>query len=160
MACNCKNKGRRGFEIVKDEFRKHPNIEIKMPVRGTAKSAGYDISTPEKIVIAPYGESSVIATDIKAYMEDGEVLKLYVRSSIGFKKGLMLINTVGIIDADYYSNPDNDGNIGFKLKNLTDKEVVIEKGERVAQGIFLSFLVAENDNFMNEDRVGGVGSTN
>lgn len=148
----------RGFKIVSDEFRKHPNVKIREPKRGTAKSAGYDICTPIDIVIAPHGVSDAIQTDIKAYMLDDEVLEIYPRSSLGFKNGLMLINTVGIIDSDYYNNPDNNGNIGFKLKNLTDNEVVIKSGERVIQGIFKKYLIADNDNAMG-NRVGGIGST-
>ena len=91
-------------------------------------------------------------------MLDDVVLVIYLRSSIGFKKGLMLINTVGIIDSDFYENPDNDGNIGFKLKNLTDKEVVIKAGERIMQGIFKKYLVIDDDN-CDKERVSGIGST-
>lgn len=149
----------RGFEIVKDEMRKFPNDNIELPIRGTAKSAGYDMRTPIEIIIPPYGESKAIATDIKAYMQDDEVLEIHVRSSLGFKKGLMLMNTTGIIDSDYYSNNDNDGNIHFKLKNLTDKEVIIEKGERVIQGIFKKYLIADDDQCINNERGGGIGST-
>lgn len=149
---------KRGFEVVADEYRKHPQINIKIPKRGTKNSAGYDICTPMKIVIPAHGISEAIQTDIKAYMLADEVLEIYPRSSLGFKKGLMLINTVGIIDSDYYSNSDNDGNIGFKLKNLTDKEVVIEAGEKIMQGIFKKYLKVDNDN-ANEERTGGIGST-
>ena len=141
--CRCSG-AERGFRVVKDEFRKHPDVEIQLPKRGSKGSAGYDICTPVDIVIPPYGISEAIQTDIKAYMLDDEVLEIYPRSSIGFKKGLMLINTVGIIDSDYFSNPDNDGNIGFKFKNLTDKEVVIEAGTRILQGIFKKYLVYYN----------------
>lgn len=148
----------RGFEVVESQYRKHPNIDIKKPKRGTKNSAGYDICTPIKIIIPAGGISEAIQTDIKAYMLDDEVLEIYPRSSLGFKKGLMLINTVGIIDSDYYSNKDNDGNIGFKLKNLTDKEVVIEAGEKIMQGIFKKYLKVDNDN-SNEARIGGIGST-
>lgn len=148
----------RGFEVVEDKYRKYPNVDIQIPQRGTMHSAGYDIFTPTKIVIPPYGISKAIQTDIKAYMLDDEVLEIYPRSSLGFKKGLMLINTVGIIDSDYYSNSSNDGNIGFKLKNLTDKEVVIEAGEKIMQGIFKKYLKIDDDN-VNEERIGGVGST-
>lgn len=121
----------RGFEVVDDKHRKHLNVDIQIPKRGTKNSAGYDICTPVKIIIPAGGISEAIQTDIKAYMLEDEVLEIYPRSSLGFKKGLMLINTVGIIDSDYYSNKDNDGNIGFKLKNLTDKEVIIEAGEKI-----------------------------
>lgn len=148
----------RGFEIVDDKHRKNPSVNVQLPKRGSINSAGYDICTPVDIIIPPYGVSDVIQTDIKAYMLDDEVLEIYPRSSLGFKKGLMLINTVGIIDSDYYSNTENDGNIGFKFKNLTDKEVVIKVGERVMQGIFKKYLIADDDN-VTSIRTGGIGST-
>ena len=150
---------KRGFKIVRDKFRKHKDVEIQLPKRGSKGSAGYDICTPVDIVIPPYGISDAIQTDIKAYMPDDEVLLIVPRSSVGFKKGLMLINTVGIIDSDFYENPDNDGNIGFKLKNLTDKEVVIKAGERIMQGIFKKYLIVDDDN-CDKERIGGIGSTN
>ena len=148
----------RGFEIVSDKFRKHPNVDIQLPKRGTKKSAGYDVCTPVDIIIPPNGISDAIQTDLKAYMLEDEVLEIVPRSSIGFKKGLMLINTVGIIDSDYYSNPDNDGNIGFKFKNLTDKTVEIKAGERILQGIFKKYLITDYDN-CDIERMGGMGST-
>jgi len=92
-------------------------------------------------------------------MQEGEVLILDVRSSIGIKKGLMLANTIGIVDQDYFSNKDNDGNIGICLYNMTDKPVHIEQFERIAQGIFIPFLVSDNGN-TDEERTGGIGSTN
>lgn len=148
----------RGFEVVDYKYRKHIDVDIQIPKRSTKNSAGYDICTPIKIIIPAGGISEAVQTDIKAYMLEDEVLEIYPRSSLGFKKGLMLINTVGIIDSDYYSNKDNDGNIGFKLKNLTDKEVVIEAGEKIMQGIFKKYLKVDNDN-SNEARIGGIGST-
>lgn len=148
----------RGFEIVSDEFRKHPDVDIQLPKRGTKKSAGYDICTPVDIIIPPNGISDAIQTDLKAYMLEDEVLEIVPRSSIGFKKGLMLINTVGIIDSDYYNNPDNDGNIGFKFKNLTDKAVEIKAGERILQGIFKKYLIIDDDD-CDVIRIGGIGST-
>lgn len=148
----------RGFEVVSDKFRKHPYVDIQLPKRGTKKSAGYDICTPVDIIIPPDGISDAIQTDLKAYMLEDEVLEIVPRSSIGFKKGLMLINTVGIIDSDYYSNPDNDGNIGFKFKNLTDKTVEIKAGERILQGIFKKYLITDYDN-CDIERMGGIGST-
>ena len=148
----------RGFEVISDEFRKHPNIEIKLPKRGSSKSAGYDICTPVDIIIPPNGISDAIQTDIKAYMLDDEYLEIVPRSSIGFKKGLMLINTCGIIDSDYYNNVDNDGNIGFKFKNLTNETVEIKAGERILQGIFKKYLTIDDDN-CDVIRTGGVGSS-
>ena len=148
----------RGFEVISDEFRKHPNIEIKLPKRGSSKSAGYDICTPVDIIIPPNGISDAIQTDIKAYMLDDEYLEIVPRSSIGFKKGLMLINTCAIIDSDYYNNVDNDGNIGFKFKNLTNETVEIKAGERILQGIFKKYLTIDNDD-CDIIRTGGTGST-
>ena len=101
-----------------------------------------------------------IWSNVKAYMAEDEVLQLYVRSSVGIKKGLMLKNTVGIVDSDYYSNKNNDGNIGLNLYNTTDEAVVIERGERVVQGIFMKYLTVDNDTFLKDERTGGIGSTN
>jgi len=147
----------RGFQKVSNSFRKHKNIEIKLPIRATKTSAGYDFSSPVSITIQPKSKE-VIWSDIKAYMQEGEVLILDVRSSIGIKKGLMLANTIGIVDHDYFSNLDNDGNIGICLYNMTDKPVHIEQFERIAQGIFIPFLVSDNGN-TDEERVGGIGSS-
>ena len=157
-SCRCSGEVR-GFKIVRDECRKHPDVEIQLPKRGSKGSAGYDICTPVDIVIPPYGISDAIQTDIKAYMPDDEVLLIVPRSSIGFKKGLMLINTVAVIDSDFYESPESDGNIGFKLKNLTDKEVVIKAGERIMQGIYVKYGITDDDE-CDKERIGGVGSTN
>lgn len=149
----------RGFEPVsKKHLKEHDSqSEVILPQSGSRLSAGYDFYLTRDVTIPP-GDSVFFWTDVKAYMQPGEVLLLNVRSSIGIKKGLMLSNTIGVIDADYYSNPDNDGNIGIELRNLSDKEVSLHKGERVAQGIFVNFLQADNGN-TSKDRVGGIGST-
>ena len=147
----------RGFLPVKEEMRKG-TMDYVLPVRGTSKSAGYDLASPIDVVIEPHS-SVLIWTNVKAYMQDDEVLEIYVRSSIGIKKGLMLKNTVGIIDADYYSNESNDGNIGLTLYNMTDEAVVIQKGERVCQAIFTKYLVADDDVCLKNERTGGIGST-
>lgn len=146
----------RGFEIVDDIHRKNED-EIILPTRGSKHSAGYDFYTPIPIRLQP-NEKKTVWTDVKAYMQEGEVLKMYVRSSIGIKKGIILSNGTGIIDMDYYSNPDNDGNIGICLTNISGKEVYIEANDRIAQGIFIPFLVADNGN-TEEERNGGIGST-
>ena len=110
----------RGFEVVSDEFRKYPEIDIQLPKRGDSRSAGYDFYAPCDITLQP-NEKVLLFSDVKAYMQDDEVLMLYVRSSIGIKKGLVLSNGTGIIDSSYYNNPSNDGNIGIALHNTTDK---------------------------------------
>lgn len=147
----------RGFEIVKEDMRKNKNVEIKLPQRGSKIAAGYDFSTPIEVTIQP-NESKLIWTDIKAYMQEGEVLLIDVRSSIGIKKGLMLSNTIGVIDADYYQNESNDGNIGISLRNISENPITLTAGERIAQGIFIPFLVADNGN-TDKIREGGIGST-
>jgi dUTP pyrophosphatase len=92
-------------------------------------------------------------------MQENEVLMLYVRSSIGVKKGVVLSNGTGIIDSSYYSNPSNDGNIGISLFNTSNKEVHIKAGERIAQGVFIQYLVTDDDNVLNNERAGGFGSS-
>lgn len=150
-------KKNRGFEVVQDYMRK-TNGEITLPTRGSERSAGYDFYTPCQITIPPHGCTGIIPMDVKAYMQDDEVLLLFVRSSIGVKKNVMLKNNTGIIDSDYYSNPSNDGNIGIALINNSNEEVIIPKGERVVQGIFVKYLVADNDSH-GGSRQGGFGSS-
>ena len=152
------NKLKRGFEIVNEGFRKHPNADIQLPIRGDSRSAGYDIRTPIRIELQP-NERVLVFTDIKAYMLPDEVLEIHVRSSIGVKKNIVLSNITGIIDSSYYGNPSNDGNIGLTLWNTSDKVQVLEANERVCQGIFKKYLVADNDNIANNERTGGFGST-
>ena len=105
----------RGFEIVRDDARKFADKEIQLPTRGTSKAMAYDFYANDDYVVAP-GEVAKVWTDVKSYMGDNECLILNVRSSMGGK--YMLANTIGIVDSDYYGNPDNDGNIGFFLKNI------------------------------------------
>ena len=147
----------RGFEQVTEQHIKVTG-ETTLPTRGSKESAGYDFYSKEEVVIKP-GKQYVFWTDVKAYMMNGEVLEMYVRSSIGIKKGLVLSNGTGIIDCDYFSNESNDGNIGLCLRNESDQPQTIEVGERIAQGIFKQFLVADNISSSTE-RTGGIGSTN
>lgn len=144
----------RGFEVVKDSMRKTTG-EIKLPTRGTSKAMAYDFYSNDIYIVKP-NEIAKVWTDVKAYMQDDECLILNVRSSMGGK--FMLANTQGWIDADYYSNENNDGNIGVFLKNISNEDIVINKGDRIAQGMFLNFLVADNGN-TDKTRSGGFGST-
>ena len=147
----------RGFEVVREDAKKFDTLKIQLPTRGSKIAAGYDFYAPETFAV-PAGKVYVVWTDVKSYMQEGEVLQLYVRSSIGIKRGLVLANGTGIIDADYYENSSNDGNIGIALLNCREEAVVIEAGERIAQGLFVSFLVADNGN-TDLKRAGGMGST-
>ena len=144
----------RGFEVVSS----FEDAQINLPQRTTAESAGYDIECAETVTINP-GEVKIVPTGIKAFMAYNEFLAIHIRSSIGIKRHIMLANCTGIIDSDYYNNEDNEGHILLGLYNLGTEAVPLEKGERVAQGIFTKYLVA-NDDEANGIRRGGIGSTN
>lgn len=149
------------FKLTKRGFKKLSENAI-IPTRATKKSAGYDLYVPlnsEDIVIKP-GCVGKFATDVAAYMNEDEFLAIVVRSSIGIKKKLILENQVGIIDSDYFGNPDNGGNIYVSFRNIGDDEVVLRAGERVAQGIFMKYLTVDDDTPLSEQRLGGIGSTN
>jgi len=148
----------RGFEIVIDKCRKFPNENIILPTRGSKDSAGYDFYSNETVTLQP-NESHVFWFDVKSYMRKGEVLKIFPRSSISIKKNLMLKNSVGIIDADYFENLQNDGNIASCFINVGTTPIIIEKGERISQGIFEKFLEADSGN-TDKERTGGIGSSN
>lgn len=144
----------RGFEIVNDTFRKTTDT-VTLPTRGTKKAAAYDFYANEDYTVKP-GEIVKIWTDVKSYMLDDEILIINVRSSMGGK--FMLANTSGWIDADYYGNKNNDGNIGVFLLNISDTYQEIKKGDRIAQGMFTKYLIADSGN-TDAERVGGFGST-
>ena len=131
--------------------------DIIIPTRATKGSAGYDFYSPVEIVLKP-NESIKIPTGIRCKIEDGYVLQIYPRSSLGFKYQMNLLNTVGIIDSDYY-NADNEGHIIIGIVNRGDKELVIKKGDRFVQGIFYKYYLAQEEE-NNKERHGGFGSTN
>lgn len=148
----------RGFEIVKGFEDKG----INLPIRKTKYSAGYDIEAAEDVVIPSFKKGdapTLIKTGLKAYMQDDEMLLLYNRSSNPKKKGLILANSVGVVDKDYYGNPDNDGHIMFAFFNIKDEDITIKKGEAIGQAIFQKYFVVDEDNAEGE-RKGGFGSTN
>jgi len=148
---------KRGFEIAKG----FESSNINLPVRKTKYSAGYDIEAAEDTVIPSFkkgNKPTLVKTGIKAYMGEDEVLILANRSSNPGKKGLILANSIGVIDSDYYGNPDNDGHIMFAFYNIKEEDIVIKKGEAIGQGIFQKFLVTDNDVSQGE-RTGGFGST-
>ena len=146
----------RFFEVVRDNCRKNSG-DIKLPTRATEYSAGYDFYSPIDIIIEPQ-ESVMIWTDVKAHMYYDNALIIIPRSSMG-KQPIMIANTVGLIDNDYYGNEDNDGNIGFRLLNLGKTPYEIKAGDRIGQGIFIKYGTVKNDNTISR-RSGGFGSTN
>lgn len=161
----------RGFEVV-SRLK-----DIKTPKRSTKHSAGYDFFAYEDVVIPSMWKDVIktlsskgmrsfpsilpvyVKTGIKAYMQDDEVLYLYNRSSNPKKLGLIIPNSVGVIDSDYYNNPDNEGEIMFAFYNIFPWDVTIKAGDKMGQGVFSKFLKADEDD-ADGIREGGFGSTN
>lgn len=147
----------RGFEVAKG----FENEGVNMPVRKTKFSAGYDIEAAEDCVIPAFKlgqKPTLVKTGLKAYMQEDEYLMLCNRSSNPFKKGLVLANSIGIIDADYYGNSDNDGAFMYAFYNMFDKDVEIKKGDVIGQAIFKKYEIIDGD-IAEGERVGGFGST-
>ena len=131
---------------------------VKLPVRATRGSAGYDFFAPLSLSIAP-GRTVKVPTGIRVEMQENWVLKCYPRSGLGFKYRLQLNNTVGIIDSDYFYS-DNEGHIFAKITNDTNegKTVEIEAGTGFMQGIFVEYGITVDDE-VSTVRNGGLGST-
>ena len=141
------------IEMIKDMYNK-----IELPTRATQGSAGYDFKSPMDIELNP-GETIKIPTGIRCKIEAGWVLKLYPRSSFGFKYRLQLNNTVGIIDSDYYGS-NNEGHIMVKITNDSNEGKVfkVNRGQGFVQGIFVPYGITVDDS-VNDERNGGFGST-
>lgn len=167
-----------------ERVSKYPDAVL--PVRKTAKSAGYDFTVAEDVVIPAYknllnrfptryfdsisledmgnmtknlkAKPTLVPTGIKCELNDNTYLELSVRSSCPLKYWLILANGVGIIDADYYNNPDNEGHIYFQMINLSPFNIQLHKGDVIGQGIIKPYLITEDDN-ASGDRLGGFGST-
>ena len=148
-------------KISKKQFKKDiPDgnyDDIVLPFRKTMNSAGYDFISLNRMCIKP-NESVKIPTGIKAMLNSDEFLAIYIRSSLGIKYGIRLSNQVGIVDADYYNNPDNEGHIWICVKNEGENDFVIEKGTAFAQGVFTKYYITDDDNASGV-RTGGIGST-
>lgn len=146
----------RGFEIAKG----YEDKGIHLPVRKTKNSAGYDVEAAEDVIIPPYEfgmKPTLIPTGLKAYCKEDEFYILVNRSS-GPKKGFVMANSVGIIDADYYGNVTNDGHFYFQYYNFLKEDLVIHKGDVIGQVIFLNYLKVDQDDATGE-RIGGFGTT-
>lgn len=167
-----------------ERVSKYPDAVL--PVRKTAKSAGYDFTVAEDIIVPSYQKlldkfpknhinlvslegmsiltknlkvkPTLVPTGIKCELNDNTYLELSVRSSCPLKYWLILANGVGIIDADYYNNPDNEGHIYFQMINLSPFDIQLHKGDVIGQGIIKPYLTTEDDSAFGE-RLGGFGST-
>lgn len=150
---------KRGFEIVTKYLDAKDEL---MPRRSTIHSAGYDFFAAEDTVIPPIHrqlKSTLVPTGIKAYMPPNEYLMLVNRSSSPHKHNLALPNGVGIIDADYYGNSNNEGEIYLQLINYGEGDFAIKRGDRICQGIFMPYLLAEEEINPTKVRNGGFGSS-
>ena len=155
----------RKFEKISfEQFKKDISDDEKLyesytlPKRSTKNSAGYDIASLEEYTLKP-GEAHIFVTGLKVTMNSDEVLYLYGRSSFGYKYNITLANSVGVIDSDFYNNIDNEGHFKVKLINHGEKEVKINIGDRIAQGVFMKYLIVDNEEEIIKERKGGLGST-
>ncbi len=133
--------------------------EYNLPKRQTKYSAGYDFESLFDFTLKP-GESKKLATGIKVNMNSDEMLMIVVRSSLGFKYNARMCNQVGIVESDYYNNLDNEGHLFVKIQNEGVNDLIIKKGDRICQGIFVKFLTVDNEEEIDNKRISGIGSTN
>ena len=155
----------RKFEKISfEQFKKDVNDDLKlyneypMPERSTKNSAGYDIYSIESGVVNP-GKSRVFKTGLKVCMNHDEVLMIYSRSSQGYKNDVCLTNSVGVIDSDFYNNSANEGHFSVKLSNHGDKDYFVNVGDKIAQGVFIKYLIVDDEKEIKSERSGGLGST-
>lgn len=176
------------MSIYFEKVSKYNDWDLPMPERKTKYSAGYDFASAEDVVIPSYThivetfrngvatndilslsdmtkitkglnlKPTLVPTGMKCHMENGQFLELSVRSSLPLKHWIIMANGVGIIDADYYNNPDNEGHIYFQLINLSPFDIEIAKGDIIGQGVIRNYLITDDDKAEGE-RIGGFGST-
>lgn len=147
----------RKFEVAKGYDEK----DVRLPERSTKGSAGYDFFVLEDIEVPPFklGDNPfMVATGVKASFPQNEMLMLVNRSSNPKKKGLVIPAGLGIVDSDYYENPDNDGEMFFAFWNMRKETITLNKGDRIGQGIFIPIGLTVDDSSESE-RLGGFGST-
>ena len=134
---------------IKDDLELYNSYSL--PTRDTSLSAGYDIYLLEDLTIQPK-EIKKIPTGVKAYFNADEALLFIVRSSTGFKYNIRMTNQVGVIDADYYNNRDNEGHMWISIQNESEITKTFNKGDALVQGIFIKYLTVDNDEFINKER--------
>ena len=144
-----------GFQIEEDESKDILD-NLPLPNRSTKNSAGYDFATPFKIDVSTYVRPVTIPTGIRVILPPNAVLLLMPRSGYGFKTGIRLSNTIGVIDADY-QYAENEGHIHTKFVPGFENKV-FNQYDKIMQGIILNYLTVDNDN-ADGNRTGGFGST-
>ena len=143
-------------EIISDDKEFYDNF--KLPERKTKYSAGYDFSSPIDKKLKKR-ECALIPTGVKCKFPGDEVLMIFIRSSLGVKHKIKLSNGTGIIDADYYGNTDNEGHIFIAIENTGKDDFIINKGDRIAQGIFIKYYTVTDEEEIIDERKSGFGST-
>ena len=134
------------FEQFKKDIKDDKELydSYSLPKRETKNAAGYDFYAIYDYTLKP-GEIKKIPTGIKVSMESDDVLFLIDRSGMGFKYNVRLTNQVGVIDADYYNNNDNEGHMWIRIQNEGDKDYIVKKGEGMIQGVFIKYLKTDDD---------------
>lgn len=148
------------YEQFKKDIIDDKNLynEYNLPRRSTKHSAGYDFFSLFNFTLKP-NEIIKIPTGIKIKMNNDEMLMLVVRSSMGFKYNVRMCNQIGIVESDYYNNPNNEGHTWIKIQNEGDIDYIVKKGDAICQGIFTKFLTVDNEEKIINERIGGIGST-
>ena len=148
------------FEQFKKDFSDDRMLydSIELPKRSTKKSAGYDIKSLEDGIIKP-GEAMTFKTGLKVCMNEDECLYILSRSSQGYKYNVCLMNSVGLIDSDFYNNSSNEGHFSVRLVNFGTEDFIVNKGDKIAQGVFSKYLTVDDEEEIEGERTGGLGST-
>ena len=173
-----------------EKVSRFADVDFAMPARKTLKAAGYDMVAAEDIVLPSVTNAlmdyydgvskdtlsldgiskflkeydifkpTLVSSGVKCQLEQNEYLELSVRSSTPLKYGIIMANSEGIIDADYYNNKSNEGEIFFQLYNLTPFDIQLHRGDCICQGIIKYYHITDDDNQIKKIvRDGGLGST-
>ena len=147
------------FEVAEDICIPTWTSQLMALIKATSQpKEPYSLDELAKLTKQIRAKPTLVSTGIKCHLEEGYYLELSVRSSTPLKYWIILANGVGIIDADYYGNPDNDGEIAFAFQSLNESGSFIKKGDKIGQGIIMKYGVTEDDN-ASGTRDGGFGST-
>jgi dUTP pyrophosphatase len=145
------------FQMEQSEAEE-AHSKISIPRRATKRSSGYDFVSPFSFELRP-NESVKFPLGIKSYMMEDEELLIFPRSSVGFKFKIKIDNTIGKIDSDYYNNENNEGDIHISVTNTGKKHWTVKARDKICQGSFYNYLITDTDNPVEEERKGGMGSS-
>lgn len=150
-----------GYDLIVAEDTSIPSwgqLYSKLMNECTNAHISHTLSEVASITKLLKAKPTLVSSGVKCKLEPDTYLELSVRSSTPFKHWLILANSVGVIDADYYNNPDNEGEIFFQMINLSPFPILLKKGDKIGQGIIKTYLITEDDTASGM-RTGGFGST-